>query len=49
MKDSGIDWIGKIPDEWEVCKLKYLLKTNLQYGANSSGIEFNENLPRYVR
>lgn len=23
MKDSGIDWIGKIPDEWEVCKLKY--------------------------
>lgn len=48
-KDSGIDWIRKIPDEWEVCKLKYLLKTNLQYGANSSGIEFNENLPRYVR
>lgn len=48
-KDSGIDWLGEIPEEWEVCKLKYLLKTNLQYGANSSGIEFNENLPRYVR
>ena len=48
-KNSGIEWLGEIPETWEVCKLKYLLKTNLQYGANSSGIEFNENLPRYVR
>ncbi len=24
MKDSGIDWIGEIPDAWEVRKLKYL-------------------------
>lgn len=24
MKDSGIDWIGKIPEHWEVKKLKYL-------------------------
>jgi len=22
MKDSGIDWIGEIPKEWEVCKIK---------------------------
>lgn len=48
-KNSGIEWLGEIPETWEVCKLKYLLKSNLQYGANSSGIEFNENLPRYVR
>lgn len=26
MKDSGIEWIGKIPDEWELRKLKYTLK-----------------------
>lgn len=25
MKDSGIEWIGKIPVHWEVKKLKYLL------------------------
>jgi type I restriction enzyme S subunit len=25
MKDSGIDWIGKIPVHWEVKKIKYLL------------------------
>ncbi|MBL4680181.1 MAG: restriction endonuclease subunit S [Pseudomonadales bacterium] len=24
MKDSGVDWIGKIPEHWEVKKLKYL-------------------------
>lgn len=25
MKDSGIEWIGQIPDEWELRKLKYIL------------------------
>ena len=25
LKDSGIDWIGKIPAHWEVVRLKYLL------------------------
>ena len=24
MKDSGIEWIGEIPEGWEVSKLKYL-------------------------
>lgn len=24
MKDSGIEWIGEMPDNWEVLKLKYL-------------------------
>ena len=22
MKDSGIEWIGEIPEEWNKCKLK---------------------------
>ena len=25
MKDSGVEWIGQIPLEWDVCKLKYLI------------------------
>lgn len=24
MKDSGIEWIGEIPDSWRICKVKYL-------------------------
>lgn len=26
MKDSGIEWLGEIPEHWEVKKLKYLTK-----------------------
>lgn len=49
MKDSGIEWIGEIPREWEVKKLKYLLNSSLQYGANETGIQFDNQLPRYIR
>lgn len=28
MKDSGIEWIGEIPEEWEVVPTKYLFETN---------------------
>jgi len=28
MKDSGIEWLGEIPEHWEVKKLKYLAKIN---------------------
>lgn len=49
MKDSGVEWIGEIPEEWIVYKLKYLLKVPLQYGANATGITYSESLPRYIR
>ena len=28
MKDSGIEWIGEIPEDWEVKKLKYVSNEN---------------------
>lgn len=28
MKDSGIDWIGNIPKNWEVKKIKYIIQNN---------------------
>ncbi|MGL4614702.1 MAG: restriction endonuclease subunit S [Shewanella sp.] len=36
MKDSGVDWIGKIPAHWEVKRLKYLGKSiiGLTYSPN---------------
>lgn len=49
MKNSGIEWIGEIPKGWEVKKLKYLLNSSLQYGANETGIQFDNQLPRYIR
>ena len=49
MKDSGIDWIGEVPKGWEIKPLKRIVKKQLQYGANESGVAFDEKLPRYVR
>ena len=39
-KDSGIDWIGEIPEEWEVRKLKY--NYNIIGKTNISASEGNE-------
>lgn len=49
LKDSGVEWIGEIPEHWEVRKLKYVINGRLKYGANESGVEYNEKLPRYIR
>ena len=48
-KDSGVKWIGEIPRHWECRKLKTLLLSPLQYGANASGVPYSEHLPRYIR
>lgn len=48
-KNSGVAWLGEIPAGWEVVRLKRLLISPLQYGANATGVEFDEALPRYIR
>lgn len=30
MKDSGIEWIGEIPESWKVKKIKYILKNRCE-------------------
>ena len=40
MKDSGIDWIGQIPEEWRVTKLKYALL--ISNGKDYKDIEVEE-------
>lgn len=49
MKPSGIEWIGEICSDFNVYRLKHLLKSSLMYGANESGVPFDEGLPRYIR
>lgn len=60
MKDSGIDWIGEIPEHWEVIPLNYIGFT--QNGISKGGEYFgkgtpfisysdvhkNETLPRHI-
>ncbi len=49
MKHSGVEWIGEIPEGWEVKRLKFVLSVPLQYGANESAEEDDPTLPRYIR
>ncbi len=39
MKDSGIDWLGEIPEHWEVKKLKYILESQNHRRIPLSGAE----------
>ena len=43
MKDSGIEWIGEIPEEWTVCKLRHIGST--QNGISKGGEFFGEGFP----
>lgn len=36
LKDSGIDWIGEIPESWEIISMKYL-------GCVRNGLTYNPN------
>ena len=48
-RDSGIEWLGKVPIDWQVRRLKLLLQEPLQYGANEPAELTDPNLPRYIR
>lgn len=49
LKNSGIDWLGEMPANWEVIQLKYLSDIPLQYGANEAALDENPVHPRFVR
>lgn len=43
MKDSGVEWIGEIPDDWEKTRVKNLGRT--QNGISKSSDEFGKGYP----
>ena len=43
MKDSGIEWIGEIPEHWEVKKLKYIL--NIYNGQDYKHVLSSDGYP----
>lgn len=43
MKDSGVEWIGMIPEHWDISKVKYLLgKKGVKIGPFGSALKSNE-------
>lgn len=49
LKDSGIEWIGAIPEHWICTVFKRFLLEPMQYGANEPAEECNYYDPRYIR
>ena len=48
MKDSGVEWIGEVPEEWSVKRLKYVLDS-IRNGASAASYEYEPDSFRYVR
>ena len=48
-KPSGVEWIGDIPVNWIVSKLKYDTTKPVQYGLNISGDNYKEEGIRFIR
>ncbi|MCV3382610.1 restriction endonuclease subunit S [Campylobacter sp. IFREMER_LSEM_CL292] len=48
-KDSGIEYLGEIPEHWEIRKLKYIISDKLTYGANETAELSIKEYPRYIR
>ncbi len=49
IKDSGVEWIGKIANGHQIYRLKFLLTAPMMYGANESGSKETKNSVRYIR
>ena len=49
MRDSGIPWIGEVPERWELVPLKYLLSNEVNslkvgpFGSQLSGSDFTDD------
>ena len=44
MKDSGVEWIGEIPEDWEVRKLNEVANRITDFVASGSFASLNENV-----
>ena len=49
MKESGIDWIGQIPEEWEISKIKFTTQLNGRIGWQGlTSAEYKEEGPYLI-
>ncbi len=42
-KDSGIEWLGEVPEGWEVKRLKYVCTQYAEYGLNIEAENYQSN------
>lgn len=44
MKDSGVEWLGEVPEHWDVSKFAYLKQVLTDYTANGSFADLKANV-----
>lgn len=45
MKESGIDWIGQIPEEWRVRPIKHIVETHVTDGPHETPVLYETGIP----
>lgn len=45
MKDSGVDWIGEIPEHWEVMKTLFTLSMPITDGPHETPLLYEDGIP----
>ena len=43
-KDSGVEWLGKVPSGWKIVPIKYLLAILTDFTANGSFADLAKNV-----
>ncbi len=49
LKPSGVEWLGDVPEHWEVRRLKTLCSESALYGANISAASYSADGVRFLR
>jgi type I restriction enzyme S subunit len=45
MRDSGVEWLGEVPEHWKVASLKYLVTAPIIDGPHLTPIKLDEGVP----
>jgi type I restriction enzyme S subunit len=47
MRDSGVEWLGEVPEHWIVCRLKQVIKSgsSISYGIVQPGEPLDDGIP----
>lgn len=45
MKDSGVEWIGEIPEEWAIAKTLYVLSMPITDGPHTTPMLYDDGIP----
>lgn len=45
MKDSGVEWLGEVPEHWDVCAIKHIVSTPITDGPHETPDFIDDGIP----